>query len=535
MHLQKPQLSPGLYFTAFSIFFLILFSCSGKSSSDGNRYYLSTNGNDNNSGRTLAAAWLTIDKLNSIDLNPGDKVLFEAGQTFPGTIRLNNRDSGLSNQRIQFSSTGSGKAIIDGGNSSAISADSCSYLSISGLILKGSGRKDGNTEDGLIITRSDSVIIDSLEVYGFQHSGVHLNKSSNSRITHVYAHDNGFAGIHITGSTSWDSTAFDNHNIYIGYCKAENNPGDPSVTENHSGSGIIASSTDSGIIEYCEALNNGWDMPWHGNGPVGIWIWDCSDFTIQYCISHDNKTSKGAADGGGFDFDGGVSKSVLQYCLSYNNEGPGVGLFEFGATKFWENNIVRYNISQDDGKTGMASLSIWRGDAGGVIRNCEIYNNVFYNSNPDGANLCVMNNWPGFNFRNNIFIYNGLFLMKGKKLATEIFQRNCYWNLKADAKFLGYSNLETWARKTGKEMMEDRFVGFYQDPDFEVSTKTSLTDPCKLNAEFFKEYSLKRGTALIDAGLDLNELGLNPGISDILKNNIPQGKGFDIGAVEKIN
>jgi hypothetical protein len=275
-------------------------------------------------------------------------------------------------------------------------------------------------------------------------------------------------------------------------------------------------------------------MPWNGNGPVGIWIWDCTNFVIQYCISHDNKTSKGAADGGGFDFDGGVSNSILQYCLSYNNEGPGVGLFEFGATKVWENNVVRYNISQDDGITGQASLSIWKGEAGGVIRNCEIYNNVFYNSNPGGYSLCVMNNWPGFSFRNNIFMYKDAFLMKGKKFATELFQRNCYWNLDGNENFLGFKNLESWAKKTGNEMKDGEFIGLYLNPDFEIPGKTSLTDPGKLNAEYFKEYQMKQGSVLIDAGINLNELNINPGNKDFLSNAIPQGTNYDIGAIEKI-
>ena len=176
---------------------------------------------------------------------------------------------------------------------------------------------------------------------------------------------------------------YDNENIYIGHCIAENNPGDPAVKDNHSGNGILASSVKRGTIEYCEAFNNGWDMPWTGNGPVGIWIWDCRDIIIQYCIAHDNKTRPGAGDGGGFDLDGGVSNSVIQYCLSYNNQGAGYGLFEFGAAKPWENNIIRYNISQNDAIFNTGSVAIWRGEAG-VMRNCEIYNNTFYNNTSTG-------------------------------------------------------------------------------------------------------------------------------------------------------
>jgi hypothetical protein len=46
-------------------------------------------------------------------------------------------------------------------------------------------------------------------------------------------------------------------------------PGDPSILNNHSGNGIVVGNAEKVTIEYCEAANNGWDMPRQGNGPVG--------------------------------------------------------------------------------------------------------------------------------------------------------------------------------------------------------------------------------------------------------------------------
>src|ERR1051326_3385016 len=45
-------------------------------------YYFSPNGNDNADGHSPATAWKSITKINFLDLDPGDKVLFEGGQTF---------------------------------------------------------------------------------------------------------------------------------------------------------------------------------------------------------------------------------------------------------------------------------------------------------------------------------------------------------------------------------------------------------------------------------------------------------------------
>jgi hypothetical protein len=493
--------------------------------------YISPSGNDSNSGTSIHRAWRSIQHVNEQNLLPGSIVLFEGGAAFSGTIELTKMDSANEALPITISSYGKGYALIDGDTSLAFKAENCNYFSLSKLHFKGKGRKEGNRSDGVYISGCNHVLVDSLEIWGFQHSGLSIFKCSNVRITNVYAHDNGFAGIHVSGTTIWEKDKYDNQDIFIAWCVAENNPGDPSVLTNHSGNGILASSVKGGVIEYCEAFNNGWDMPWHGNGPVGIWIWDCSDFTIQYCISHDNKTAKGAADGGGFDLDGGVANSIIQFCLSYHNQGSGIGLFEFGAGKTWENNIIRYNISHNDGTNGQGSLSVWKGEAGGTIRNCEIYNNTFYNSNPGGPSLCLMNNLTGFNFRNNIFVYNGSFLFKGQLIKDELFQNNCYWNLSGDKKFLGYPDIGEWTRAKRKEQSDGKSTFIYADPMLNDTSTANLRNPVRLSG--LSVFNPVSASPLVDAGYDIRTL---PGGIDVKKDlagfDVPQGKGFDIGARE---
>lgn len=510
-------------------------SCTLNQAGKSKTYYVSPRGDDDSPG-TKDQPFRTIDRVNTLNLNPGDAVLFRAGHTFEGTILLDSTDSGKEGQVVVIASYPEGRATIDGGMHSALRSDHCSYLFIQNLVFRGDGRKDGNNEEGIFISNGNYIHVDQVEVSGFQRSGLRLHICDNSKLTYVYAHDNGFAGIHVTGTTMSDSVNYDNQNLYIGYCIAENNPGDPTITTNHSGNGILASSVEGGIIEYCEAFNNGWDMPWDGNGPVGIWIWDCTDFIIQYCIAHDNRTNPNAADGGGFDFDGGVSNSIIQYCLSYHNEGCGFGLYEFGAAKPWENNIVRYNISQDDGIINGGSIGIWKNDTRGTMRNCEIYNNTFYNSNPEGPSLWVYDNYPGFNFRNNIFIYNGSFVSGGKKLTAELLQGNYYWNLQGKPEIQGYANLAEWARATGNEMMDNVIVGLFIDPVLQDPGTLDLTDPEMINPGNLLAYMLKPGSSLINRGLNLKELfGLAPGSQDIAGTSIPSGTGYDIGAIEYIH
>ncbi|KPK82699.1 MAG: hypothetical protein AMS27_14290, partial [Bacteroides sp. SM23_62_1] len=202
--------------------------------------------------------------------------------------------------------------------------------------------------------------------------------------------------------------------------------------------------------------------------------------------------------------------------------------------KTWENNIVRYNISQNDGQTHDGSLGIWKGEKG-MMRNCEIYNNTFYNSNPEGNSVWLYNSHPGFNFRNNIFVYNGRFLYEGHHFEHEVFQGNVYWNLSGGFELDGYKSIEEWAKATGNEMVGGFVAGIYADPLLRAPGTATITDPTKISSETLSGYRLQPGSPLIDKGLDMKALfGINQGASDILGTEIPRGKGYDIGAVEYI-
>ncbi len=79
-------------------------------------YYLSNTGKDNHTGTSEAQAWASIDKLNAviISLKPGDRVLFERGSRFEGTINIQNI-MGNEAKPILFGAFGKGEnPIIDG-------------------------------------------------------------------------------------------------------------------------------------------------------------------------------------------------------------------------------------------------------------------------------------------------------------------------------------------------------------------------------------------------------------------------------------
>ncbi|MDP4223130.1 MAG: right-handed parallel beta-helix repeat-containing protein, partial [Bacteroidota bacterium] len=331
-----------------------------------------------------------------------ESILFAGGQVFEGTILLSGK-SGTDSVPIIIGSYGdSARALIDGGQKEAIIIQRCNHIRIENVDLKGNGRKEGNQTNGLRMIRSRDCILENIHAEGFQKSGIDLYNCKNIRVLKIIAFNNGFSGINVMGSTR-DSSG----SIIIKDCQAANNPGDPTIHDNHSGNGILVGVSDSVMIDHCTATNNGWDMPRQGNGPVGIWAWESSHVTIQYCVSYRNKTSKGGKDGGGFDLDGGVRNSLIQYCLSYENQGAGFGLFQYAGASVWSDNVIRYCVSINDASTteGAGSFFIWNGSGESrQFRDCYIYNNVAYNTSAPVISFENESVHENFSFSNNIFI-----------------------------------------------------------------------------------------------------------------------------------
>ncbi|MEO6949693.1 MAG: right-handed parallel beta-helix repeat-containing protein [Ginsengibacter sp.] len=70
-------------------------------------YYISSSGNDSNSGTNESSPWQTLDKVNSFkNFVPGDNILFNRGDTFYGSITVSN--AGSSYAPITFGAYGSG-------------------------------------------------------------------------------------------------------------------------------------------------------------------------------------------------------------------------------------------------------------------------------------------------------------------------------------------------------------------------------------------------------------------------------------------
>ena len=490
---------------------------------DESGYFLdSTNGSDGNPG-TIRKPLKTINELNRRLKKKVANISFAGGQTFDGRLLLA-RVNGSDRNPIKIKSWGNGRAVINGGNEEAIKIENSQNIWILDLGIKGNGRNHGNKTNGLSVLQSRNCKVENLNVYGFQKSGIAFYNSTQSVIRKVIASANGFCGINIMGSARNLSGK-----ILIQDCKAENNPGDPANLVNHSGNGILVGVSDSVAIDHCSATNNGWDMPWKGNGPVGIWAWESDHITIQYCISYRNKTSKNAKDGGGFDLDGGVKNSVIQYCLSYENQGAGFGLFQYAGASDWSNNTVRYCVSINDAQTteGAGSIFIWNGsDNINQLTDCKIYNNVVYNSRAPLISFEKKSKHKNFIFCNNIFFGSGL-AIAGLSTGSS-FSGNNWWNPSGDTRILNFPGLKEWAVKTGQEMMKGHLIGTQEDPRLKGPFLTGITDPYQL--ENLTGYTLQSDSPLKNKGLDIKFIfGEEQPDKDFFGNLVPKDSAIEPG------
>jgi hypothetical protein len=251
-------------------------------------YYVSPSGDDSHSGTSAQTAWQTIGKVNIIDLKPGDKVLFEGDHDYPGNLLLTAEDTGTPTQPVVIGSYGSGRARIKAGNGSGVTVQNAGGVEVKDLIVMGDDYKT-NVGSGIKIVNElpnnqklEYIRVHNVEASGFGRKkdpapeglqppngcgvfvGGYATDGSKSgyrdvRITHCVSYQNEYFGILITGYWQDDPNTYANSDVYVGYCRMYDNPGDPNYFENHSGSGTLMEDVDGGVIEYCEAYNNGYD------------------------------------------------------------------------------------------------------------------------------------------------------------------------------------------------------------------------------------------------------------------------------------
>jgi hypothetical protein len=511
-------------------------------------YYVSPAGDDTWPGTSTSRPWKTINRVNERAYQAGDQILFEGGYSFSGTLIFTSASMGTAASPIVVSSYGGSAATILAGAGAGLSAYNTAGFSVRNINFAGSGAS-ANSNSGISFytdlaggVKLDTIVVRGVTATAFGKAGIMIGSWNgdtgfkNVNLTEVIAHDNGDEGIEIYGQSSQTNIGHSHQNVYIGHCQTYNNQGHAG-TLYASGNGILVSAAIGVTIERSLAYGNG-ALNTYSSGPGGIWTYASTSVTIQYNESHHNHTGSNS-DGNGFDLDGGVANSVLQYNYSHDNDGAGFLAAEYVGAAPNQNNVMRYNISQNDGrKNGPGAVLVWNG--GATLSGLEIYNNTVYLSgsavNPSA--VMVLNPTTNVHFRNNIFTVNGSvpLMYVTSPQAGMLFQGNNYFAYSSNPMFLWggayYSTLNAWRSATGQEKVNGVPSGYSVDPMMNAPGEgATINNAALLNS--LTAYKLLSGSPMIDRGLNLSTLfQINPGAVDFWGDPIPRGAAYDIGANE---
>lgn len=527
-------------------------------------------GSDSNPG-TQASPWATITKVNAAVLKPGDSILFNGGQTFSGSLNFTTTNwtpADTAGNPITIGSYGTGRATISSGAARGILTTNLAGFTLRDLNFVGSGAGD---VDGVFLWNGLAgsgklayIRVTNLDITGYRRSGFFAfggygPTSSGTDtagfndviIDNVISHGNCLAGatdvanagIRVAGFYGFnaDQTHPTHTNVTIRNCVSHTNTGRAGGTS-WTGGGIVMNGVKPGLIERCVSHDNGANSNTSA-GPVGIFVFDVDSITIQYNESYDNKTAGG--DGGGFDIDGGCTNCVMQYNYSHGNMGPGFMVYSYAETgKIVQhnNNVVRYNISQNDNTT-LVNGSIFIGTDGSVaITNAEVYNNTVYTNAANGVCLMVGHPQAGSttgHVANNIFYSSaGAWLMDAGTLNPTglIFRGNDYFaagTFRIRQNNTTYSTLAAWRLSPNRELNVSTNYGLSSDPLLSGAGSGGTLGGYIPNS--LPQYRLTSGSTIGEAGLNLLTMfSLNPGSVDFYGTVVPVGSSYGIGASETV-
>jgi len=359
----------------------------GTGQSSGATYYVdAASGDDGASGRTMAAAWRTLARVNRVDaFEPGDRILFKAGGAWTGQLRP--RGSGAKSRPITIDRYGEGgRPRIDAGPDAGDALYLCnqSFWEIGNLELTSQdpAKPNDRTRRGVFVEARGSFVehihlkqlivhdIRGLLALGDNFNlgkdsagiGFEVTDTANGARFHdllvegsdLYAIDS--TGIFTKGkggvyprSPGWDAIKF------TGVVLQDNTIHD--IAKN----AIIVRQLDGGLIQ----RNRVWDTAYRARSGNQIFTRTCYATVVQFNEGYLNRAVDDM-DGSAFDADLESPATVWQYNYSHDNK---FGLITLCTVAQDKDIVIRYNISRND-QGRLVNINY---NFAGV----HIYNNVF--------------------------------------------------------------------------------------------------------------------------------------------------------------
>lgn len=522
----------------------------------GVKYYVdATNGKDNNNGTSPETAWQTLERVNQEVFQPGDQILFKAGETWTGALKP--QGSGVEGAPIVIASYGEGKKpLLKPGADWTIS-----HMNIANKVVRNprvnnvitffnqeywevrdlelydpTYEQNSNTyvyRRGINISAEDAGDLsyfkfDNLTIHGFRGPISNEGKSSGGiimtvttnlndpskrvptavhdiSVTNCELYDLGRSGINFV--SPWTTRNGEKWNKYrpFGYRGLGDwKPYERFTLSNNiihdiDGDGTIVDGCKDVTVDHNTVYRTVYNC-WYG---VGLFNWNSDNVVFEYNEVYEASPADallGAGDGQGIEIDALNQNTLVQYNYLHDNAG---GVFMWCCTEDLRgfDGIYRYNISQNDGaKHGVID---WRPGHEGSMA----YNNTIYLG--EGIDReWLKNGYTGG--KSDAKFYNNIVVNKGKMTLGAGFNEE---EIDYESNiFVGFDQVPA----------NDTAV-IQEDPKF-VAPGTGAN-----GIDSLKGYQLQADSPAIDAGMNIE----NNGGKDYFGTKLTDGK-TDIGAAEYV-
>lgn len=433
----------------------------------GDLFYVDVqNGNDAAAGTSETSAWKSLEKVNSVTLKPGSRLLFRSDRSWTG--QLAPKGSGVSGSPIVIDKYGGGEKpqIHGNGAEATLLLNNQQYWEINNLEITNYNREE---EGGITLEQweaknisdyADAVLPPKAEKDNSPKLGIKIRANDIGAVKHIHlknlvvhgvngtiipdgadengaSKNNGGIGFEISGKEvpTWfedilvegctirdvDRTGLFNRSGWADRTPDKNVNWVPSnnvvirknVFQRTGANALIVRVADGALVEHnlfdrCAIKGSG-NAAFSFNTDNTIWQYNECRFT---------KANAGDNDAGGIDSDYRSKNTIIQYNWLHDND-FGM-LVTGGGGSFNDGTVVRYNIIERDGKKEHQTDGrkfVFK-VSGGATRTL-IYNNTIYTDSTQDSTFLVFHKkwsvWPA-----ETAYYNNLFLNEDGKASVSL-------------------------------------------------------------------------------------------------------------------
>lgn len=370
----------------------------------------SEEGSDTNDGDSLQSPWKTLEKVNSVELKPGDRVLFRSGVVFKGVLAPKGKGTEAAPIVISRFPDFGGMPRIEGTGEDAVLIRNMEHVVVTGLEVVNDG-------DNSAVKRGIHVLLDNygtakgIVVRGnWVHDvrGTQKQKETGGIIFTTRGDEtpSRFDGLRIEKNVIWKVdrsgiAAQSSHWPRTKWFPSLNVVIRDNYLEDIGGDGVVPWACDGVVVEH--NILRGANMRAKSYN-AGIWPWSCDNSKFRW---NDVAGVKTLMDGQGFDSDYNSRNTLFEYNYSHDNEGGFILICTPGKRNVEENigNLratVRRNISRND-RERIFHIS--------AVEEALVEDNVIYTGPGIDVQMVLFSDWDGW--ANGVTIRRNRFVTEG--------------------------------------------------------------------------------------------------------------------------